>query len=64
MTQQAGTQKLWLRVIGFSSADLVVFVADVWPLAQENPDVTYRAQGFLESGQGEVPNWLKHPVRR
>ena len=35
-----------------SRADLVEFVADVWPLAQENPDVTFWAQEFLESGRG------------
>lgn len=47
-------QELTLRGIGFSRADLVAFVADVWPLAQENPDVTFWAQAFLESGRGSV----------
>ena len=38
-----------------SRADLVEFVADVWPLAQENPDVAFWAREFMESGRGSVP---------
>jgi hypothetical protein len=26
-------------------------VADVWPLAQENPDVTFWAREFIEAGR-------------
>jgi hypothetical protein len=48
-------QELRLRGIGFDRADLLEFVADVWPLAQENPDVAFWAQEFLESGRGSVP---------
>jgi hypothetical protein len=48
-------QELRLRGIGFDRADLLEFVTDVWPLAQENPDVTFWAQEFLESGRGSVP---------
>ena len=48
-------QELQLRGVGFSRADLVEFVADVWPLAQENPDVAFWAREFRESGRGSVP---------
>jgi hypothetical protein len=34
-----------------AQADLLAFVADVWPLAQEDPDVVFGAREFLESGQ-------------
>ncbi len=47
-------QELKLRRIDFRRADLLEFVADVWPLAQENPDVAFWAQEFLESGRGSV----------
>ena len=47
-------QELQLRGIGFSRAGLQEFVADVWPLAQENPDVTFWAREFLESGRASI----------
>jgi hypothetical protein len=39
----------------FRRADLLDFAASVWPLAQEDPDVTVSAREFMESGQGSVP---------
>lgn len=48
-------QELQLRGIGFSRANLEAFAADVWPLAEQNPDVAFWAQEFLESGQRSVP---------
>ena len=47
-------QESRLRGIGFRRADLLEFVPGVWPRAQENPDVTFWAQEFLESGRGSV----------
>ncbi len=48
-------QELRLRGIGFNRADLVAFMADVWPLIEENPDVAFWARELLESGRGSVP---------
>jgi hypothetical protein len=45
---------LQLRAVPFARTDLLAFVADVWPLAQENPDVTYWAGEFMASGRGSV----------
>jgi hypothetical protein len=44
-------QELQLRGIRFQRADLVDFVASVWPLAQENPDVAFWAREFIDSDQ-------------
>ena len=47
-------QELQLEGIGFSRADLLEFVADVWPLAQENPDVAFWAREFIDSGRASM----------
>jgi hypothetical protein len=48
-------QELQLSGIAFSRADLVDFVSSVWPLAQENPDVAFWAQEFIESRGATMP---------
>jgi hypothetical protein len=45
---------LQLGGVSFSRADLLDFVASVWPLAQENPDPAAWARGFIEAGYGSV----------
>jgi hypothetical protein len=35
-------------------ADLQEFVADVWPLAQEYPDVAFWAREFIEAGRSSL----------
>ena len=40
-----------LRLCGFSRADLAEFVADVWPLAQEDRDPVWWAREFLAAGR-------------
>ena len=47
-------QELQLRAVGFSRAELLEFVADVWPLAEENPDVAFWAREFIDSGRGSM----------
>ena len=47
-------QELQRQGIGFSRADLQEFVADVWPLAQENPDVTVWAREFIEASRATL----------
>jgi hypothetical protein len=47
-------QELQLNGFGFRRADLVDFVSSVWPLAQENLDVTFWAREFMESGQAST----------
>jgi hypothetical protein len=47
-------QELQLRGFGFRRADLVDFVASVWPLARENLDVAFWAREFIESGQAST----------
>jgi hypothetical protein len=42
-------QELQIRGTVFSRADLMEFVTDVWPLAQENPDAAFWAREFIES---------------
>jgi len=42
--------ELRLRGIAFSRADLLDFVASVWPLAQEDPDAAFWAREFIEAG--------------
>jgi hypothetical protein len=37
-----------------SCADLLAFVADMWALIQENPDVAYRAEVFIQAGHGSM----------
>jgi hypothetical protein len=43
-------QELQIRSVRFSRADLQEFVADAWPLIKENPDVTFWAREFIDSG--------------
>ena len=38
----------------FDRAELLEFVASVWPLAEENPDAAFWAQEFIRSGHGNV----------
>ena len=47
-------QELQLRAVAFSRAELLAFVADVWALAQENPDVTLWAQEFIDANRGTM----------
>jgi hypothetical protein len=47
-------QQLLLRGSSFSLADLTEFVADVWPLAQEDPDPVRWAREFLDSGPASL----------
>jgi hypothetical protein len=39
------------RFARFSLADLQTFVADVWPVAQADPDVDRWTRAFLDSGR-------------
>jgi hypothetical protein len=39
------------RFTRFSLADLLAFVADVWVVAQENPDVDRWTREFIDSGR-------------
>jgi hypothetical protein len=39
------------RFTRFSLADLLAFVADVWPVAREDPDVDRWTREFLDSGR-------------
>ena len=43
------------RFARFSLAALQAFVADVWPLAREDPDVDRWAREFLDSGRCTLP---------
>jgi hypothetical protein len=47
-------QALQLRAVGFSRAELLDFVASVWPLAEENPDVDFWAREFIKAGYGSM----------
>jgi hypothetical protein len=47
-------QELQRRGIPFSRADLLIFVADAWPLIAENPGVTFWAREFIDSGHATV----------
>jgi len=38
----------------FDRAELLEFVASVWPLAEENPDAAFWAREFIGSGHGNV----------
>jgi hypothetical protein len=42
-------QELQLRGVAFSRADLLAFVADAWPLIEDDPDVPFWAGEFLEA---------------
>jgi hypothetical protein len=44
--------QLRVRGISFSRAELLEFVEDVWPLAQDDPDPVQWADRFTESGRG------------
>jgi hypothetical protein len=46
-------QKLRLRGLPFSRADVLVFADDVWQLAQEDPDPVRWADAFVEAGYAE-----------
>ncbi len=39
--------ELQLRGVAFDRNDLETFVQDVWPLAEENPDIVRWAEAFL-----------------
>jgi hypothetical protein len=39
--------ELQLRSVPFSRADLLTFVADVWPLAEDDADVAKWADAFV-----------------
>jgi hypothetical protein len=47
-------QELRLRGVEFARAELVAFVDDVWPLAEENPDPVSWAREFIDSGRGSM----------
>jgi hypothetical protein len=48
-------EELKLRGLAFSRADVLEFVADVWPLAKDEPDPVRWAERFLETGYGDAP---------
>ena len=47
-------QELQIRGARFNRADLLAFVADVWPLAEEDPDVTFWAREFIDTGHATM----------
>ena len=47
-------QELRLRGVRFDRADLLDFAADVWPLAQDDPDVARWAQAFIDRGEVDI----------
>jgi hypothetical protein len=47
-------QELRLRGVHFKQSDLFDFAADVWPLAQDDPDVARWAQAFIDRGRADV----------
>jgi hypothetical protein len=46
--------ELHLRGVPFSRADLFAFVASAWPLIEDDPDVTFWAGEFIDSGRGSI----------
>jgi hypothetical protein len=50
-------QDLQLRGVGFDRADVVTFTADVWPIAEEDPDPDWWAVKFLE--RRTLAKWLR-----
>src|ERR1700736_4681041 len=42
-------QELQLGDVTFTRADVLDFVASVWPLVQEDPDITFWAREFIEA---------------
>lgn len=58
MTQEEFVRRLELelrsRFARFSLADLETFVADVWPVARDDPDVRRWADAFLDSGRADM----------
>jgi hypothetical protein len=58
MTQEEFVRRLELelrcRFARFSLADLEAFVADVWPVARDDPDVSRWADAFLDSGRADM----------
>jgi hypothetical protein len=51
---QALEQELQLCGRPFDRGDLLTFVADVWPLAEDDPDPVRWSREFLEAGQGSA----------
>jgi hypothetical protein len=47
-------RELRLRFARFSLADLLTFVQDVWPVAQEDPDVDRWAREFIDRGGADL----------
>ncbi len=45
-------EQLRIRGIAFGRGELLEFIDDVWPLAQDDPDPVLWAQRFIESGHG------------
>jgi hypothetical protein len=45
-------EQLRIRGISFGRAELLEFVRDVWPLAEDDPDPVVWAERFIESGRG------------
>jgi hypothetical protein len=44
-------QELQLQGVAFSRSALQVFVADGWPLIEDNPDPVFWAEEFIDSGR-------------
>jgi hypothetical protein len=42
------------RAVPFDRAELETCAADVWPLAEDDPDVIRGAEAFLAAGQEEA----------
>jgi len=46
--------ELRCRGVAFSRADLLAFMADVWPLAEEKLAPGFWAREFIEAGHGSI----------
>jgi hypothetical protein len=49
--------ELQLRGVAFDRADLVTFAADVWPMAEEDPDAAHWVNVFLEIRSAAPGAW-------
>jgi hypothetical protein len=47
-------EQLCIRGYSFSRADLLDFVARVWPLAEDDPDPVLWAGRFVEAGRADA----------
>jgi hypothetical protein len=53
-------RELRFRGVAFSRAQLMAFVASVWPLAEEDPDMTFWAREFIVEDRAQIDGvWLR-----